>query len=71
MSEINWGNYAEAYQAIHDAIHGIRTPHNVSVTRNQAGYITEIQVTSGAVTKTITITRNPANFIEQIQENIS
>ena len=71
MSEINWGNYAEAYQAIHDAIHGIRTAHNISVTRNSAGYITEIQVTSGSVTKTITITRNPANFIEEIQENIS
>jgi hypothetical protein len=71
MSEINWGNYAEAYEAIHDAIHGIRTPHNVSVTRNKSGYITEIQVTNGSVTKTITITRDSANFIEQIQENIS
>jgi hypothetical protein len=71
LSEINWGNYTEAYKAIHDAIHGVRTPHNVSVTRNQAGYITEIQVTSNSVTKTITITRDSANFIEQIQENIS
>ena len=71
MSEINWGNYKEAYRTIHDAIHGIRTPHNISITRNQAGYITQLQVTSDAVTKTITITRNPANFIEQIQENIS
>ena len=71
MSEINWGNYTEAYKAIHDAIHGVRTPHNVSVTRNQAGYVTEIQVTSNSVTKTITITRDSANFIEQIQENIS
>ncbi|PVX27037.1 MAG: hypothetical protein CW716_04380 [Candidatus Bathyarchaeum sp.] len=71
MSEINWGNYADAYKAIHDAIHGIRTAHNVSVIRNLAGYITEIQVTSGSVTKTITITRDSANFIEQIQENIS
>jgi hypothetical protein len=71
MSEINWGNYKEAYRAIHDAIHGIRTVHSISVTRNQAGYITQLQVISGSVTKTITITRNPANFIEQIQENIS
>jgi hypothetical protein len=71
MSEINWGNYKEAYKAIHDAIHGIRTPHNISITRNPAGYITHLQVTSGAITKTITITRNPANFIEQISENIS
>jgi len=71
MSEINWGNYTEAYKAIHDSIHGIRTPHNVSITRNPAGYITQLQVTNGAVTKTITITRNPANFIEQISENIS
>ena len=71
MSEINWGNYADAYRAIHDAMHGIRTSHSISITRNQAGYITELQVTSGSVTKTITITRNPANFIEQIQENIS
>jgi hypothetical protein len=71
MSEINWGNYTEAYKAIHDAIHGIRTAHNVAITRNQAGYITEIQVTSGSVTKTITVSRDSANFIEEIQENIS
>jgi len=71
LSEINWGNYTEAYKAIHDAIHGIQTPHNVSITRNNAGYITQLQVTHGSVTKTITITRNPANFIEQISENIS
>jgi hypothetical protein len=71
MSEINWGNYTEAYRAIHDAIHGIRTPHNVSITRNPAGYITEVQVTHGSVTKTITITRDPANFIEEISENTS
>jgi len=71
MSEINWGNYTEAYEAIHDAIHGIRTPHNISITRNNAGYITQLQVTHGSVTKTITITRDPANFIEQISENIS
>jgi hypothetical protein len=71
MSEINWGNYTEAYRAIHDAIHGIRTPHSVSITRNPAGYITEVKVTHGSVTKTITITRDPANFIEQISENIS
>ncbi|HDQ07100.1 MAG TPA: hypothetical protein ENN36_10335 [Candidatus Bathyarchaeota archaeon] len=71
MSEINWGNYKEAYRAIHEAIHGIRTPHNISITRNQAGYITQLQVTDGSVTKTVTITRNPANFIEQISENIS
>jgi hypothetical protein len=69
MSEINWGNYKEAYKAIHDAIHGIRTPHNISISRNPAGYITQLQVTSGSLTKTIT--RNPANFIEQISENIS
>jgi len=69
MSEINWGNYKEAYRAIHDAIHGIRTPHNISITRNQAGHITQLQVTGDSVTKTIT--RNPANFIEQISENIS
>ena len=71
MSEINWGNYKEAYKAIHDAIHGIRTANNVSITRNAAGYITEVQVTHDSVTKTITITRNPANLIEQISENIS
>jgi hypothetical protein len=71
MSEINWGNYKEAYKEIHDAIHGIRTAHNVSVTRNAAGYITEIQVTGESATKTITITRNPANFVEQISETIS
>jgi len=71
MSEINWGNYKEAYKAIHDAIHGIRTANNVSITRNAAGYITEVQVTHDSVTKTVTITRNPANLIEQISENIS
>jgi len=71
MSEINWGNYTEAYRAIHDAIHGIRTPHNVSITRNAAGYITEVQVTHGSVTKTITITRDPSNFIEEISEFVS
>ena len=71
MSEINWGNYAEAYKAIHNAIHGVKTAHNVSITRNAAGYITEIQVTQGSVTKTITITRDPDGFISQIQENIS
>ena len=71
MSEINWGNYTEAYKAIHDAIHGIRTAHNISMTRNNAGYITQIQVTHNSTTKTITITRDPTNFIEQIQENIS
>jgi len=71
LSEINWGNYTEAYKAIHDAIHGIRTPNNVSITRNNAGYVTQLQVTHGSVTKTITITRNPSNFIEQISENIS
>ena len=71
MSEINWGNYTEAYKAIHDAIHGIRTQHNVSITRNNAGYITQIQVTNGSTTKTITITRDPANFIEQISENLT
>jgi len=71
MSEINWGNYTEAYRAIHDAIHGIRTPHNVSITRNPAGYITEVQVTQGSVTKTIMITRDPSNFIEEISEFVS
>jgi hypothetical protein len=71
MSEINWGNYKEAYKAIHDAIHGLRTSHNVSVTRNSAGYITEIQLTGDSVTKTITITRDSANFVEQISETIS
>ena len=71
MSEINWGNYTEAYRAIHDAIHGIQTAHNVSITRNQAGYITQLQIVSDSATKTITITRNPANFIEQISETIS
>jgi hypothetical protein len=71
LSEINWGNYTEAYKAIHDAIHGIRTAHNISVTRNSAGYITQIQVTDGSTTKTITITRDPANFVEQISENVS
>jgi len=71
MSEINWGNYTEAYRAIHDAIHGIRTAHNVSITRNPAGYVTEVQVTHGSVTKTITITRDPANFIEEISEVVS
>jgi len=71
LSEINWGNYTDAYKAIHDAIHGIRTPHNISITRNNAGYVTQLQVTHGSVTKTITITRNPSNFIEQISENIS
>ncbi|PVX24522.1 MAG: hypothetical protein CW691_07340 [Candidatus Bathyarchaeum sp.] len=70
MSEINWGNYTEAYKAIHDAIHGIQTPHNVTITRNNEGYITQLQVTDGTVTKTVTITRNSANFIEQISENI-
>jgi hypothetical protein len=71
MSEINWGNYTEAYRAIHDAIHGIRTPHSVSITRNSAGYITEVHVTHGSVTKTITITRDPSNFIEEISEFVS
>jgi len=71
MSEINWGNYTEAYRAIHDAIHGIRTAHNVSITRNPAGYVTEVQVTHGSVTKTITINRDPANFIEEISEVVS
>jgi hypothetical protein len=71
MSEINWGNYTEAYKAIHDAIHGIQTPHNISITRNPAGYITQIQVTDSSTTKTITVTRDSANLVEQIQENIS
>jgi len=71
MVDINWGNYAEAYRAIHDAIHGIRTPHNVLITRNAAGYITEIQVMFGSVTKTITITRDSSNFITGISESIS
>jgi hypothetical protein len=46
-------------------------PHNVSITRNPAGYITEVQVTHGSVTKTITITRDPSNFIEEISEFVS
>lgn len=71
MSEVNWGNYADAYKAIHDTIHGIRTPHNVSITRNAAGYVTEIQVTHGSVMKTITITRDPSNFITGISEFVS
>jgi len=71
MSEINWGNYKEAYKAIHDAIHGIRTPHNISITATQQATSPEVQVTHGSLTKTITITRDPANFIEQISENIS
>ena len=71
MSEVNWGNYADAYKAIHDAIHGIRTPHNVSITRNAAGYVTEIQVTHDSVMKTITITRDPSNFITGISEFVS
>jgi hypothetical protein len=70
LSEINWGNYTEAYKAIHDAVHGIRTCQNVSLTRNRAGYITKIQVSDGTVTKTVTVTRDSANFIEQISENI-
>jgi hypothetical protein len=68
MSEVNWGNYAEAYRTIHDAIHGIRTPNNVSITRNAVGYVKEIQVTHGSITKTITITRDPSNFITGISE---
>jgi transcriptional regulatory protein LevR len=71
MSEVNWGNYTEAYKAIHDAIHGIRTSNNISITRNEAGYVTAILVTQGSVTKTITITRDPSNFITEISENIS
>ncbi|MCW4016818.1 MAG: hypothetical protein NWF06_10645 [Candidatus Bathyarchaeota archaeon] len=71
MSETNWGNYTEAYKAIHDAIHGIKTPHTVTITRDDAGYITQLQVTSDTTTKTVTITRDPAKFIEQISENIS
>ena len=69
MSEINWGNYTQAYKAIHNAIHGIQTAHNTTITRNPAGYITQIQTTDGNTTKTVTITRNPANFITQITEN--
>ena len=71
MGDINWGNYAEAYRAIHDAIHGIRTPHNVLITRNAGGYITEIQIAYGAITKTIMITRDSSNFITGISESIS
>ena len=71
LKEINWGNYTQAYKAIHDAIHGINTAHSISFTRNSAGYITQIQVTDGTTTKTITITRDPANFVEHISENIS
>ena len=71
MSDVNWGNYAEAYRTIHDAIHGIRTPHNVLITRNAAGYVTEIRVTHGSVTKTVTITRDSNNFIAGISESVS
>jgi len=71
MVDINWGNYAEAYRAIHDAIHGICTPHNVLITRNEAGYITEIRIMFGSITKTITITRDSGNFITGISESIS
>jgi hypothetical protein len=68
MNKINWGNYTQAYKAIHDAIHGIQTPHNTQITRNPAGYITQIQITHNTTTKTITITRNPNNLITQISE---
>ncbi|MCW4005361.1 MAG: hypothetical protein NWF04_01990 [Candidatus Bathyarchaeota archaeon] len=71
MSETNWGNYSKAYKAIHDAIHGLRSVQNVSVTRNEAGYITELELSDGEVTKTVTVVRNSANLIEQILENIS
>ncbi|MFA5364702.1 MAG: hypothetical protein WC325_05915 [Candidatus Bathyarchaeia archaeon] len=70
MSEINWGNYTEAYKAIHDAVHGIRSCQSIVVTHNSAGYITQIRVSNGEVTKTITVTRDSANFIEQISENL-
>lgn len=71
MRDVNWGNYAEAYKAIHDAIHGIRTPHNVLFTRNAAGYVTEIRITYGSVTKTVTISRDSSNFISGISESVS